>query len=104
MIWNRGLTIGASVAGGVLLIIFVALVSRAQQTIVEPGAPGATTTIPGGQLPPPPPAFRGPIEPNAAQSKPYSPPRVVPPNGAPSVLLIMTESRPRSLAGGAGSR
>ena len=35
--------------------------------------------------------FGGKIERNAAQSKPYWPPRVVPPKGAPNVLLIMTD-------------
>ena len=45
----------------------------------------------GKQLPPPPPKFGGKIERNAAQSKPYWPPRVEPPKGAPNVLLIMTD-------------
>jgi uncharacterized protein (TIGR03000 family) len=49
-----------------------------------PGSPGATTTIPGNQLPPLPPRFEGKIERNAAQSKPWWPPRVVPPRGAPT--------------------
>jgi hypothetical protein len=40
-------------------------------------------TISGEQLPPPPPKFHGKIERNAAQSKPYWPPRVEPPKGAP---------------------
>jgi arylsulfatase A-like enzyme len=56
-----------------------------------PGTPGATTTIDGSQLPPPPQTFSGTIERNAAQSTPYWPARVVPPKGAPNVLLIMTD-------------
>jgi arylsulfatase A-like enzyme len=63
----------------------------AQQVTGTPGSPSATTTIPGDQLPPPPPKFDGKIERNAAQSTPYWPPRVVPPKGAPNVLLIMTD-------------
>jgi arylsulfatase len=63
----------------------------AQQITGVPGAPDATMTIPGSQLPPPPDKFGGKIERNAAQSKPYWPPRVVPPKGAPNVLLIMTD-------------
>jgi arylsulfatase A-like enzyme len=62
----------------------------AQQT-GTPGSPDATTTIDGRYLPNPPPQFGGEINPNAAQSKPYWPPRVVPPKGAPNVLLIMTD-------------
>jgi len=48
-------------------------------------------SIDGKQLPPPPQKFGGKIERNAAQSKPYWPARVVPPKGAPNVLLIMTD-------------
>jgi arylsulfatase A-like enzyme len=57
-----------------------------------PGSPSATTTIDGNQLPPmPDEKFGGKIERNVLQSKPYWPPRVVPPQGAPNVLLIMTD-------------
>jgi Sulfatase len=56
-----------------------------------PGSPSATTTISGDQLPPMPQTFGGKIERNAAQSTPYWPARVVPPKGAPNVLLIMTD-------------
>jgi arylsulfatase len=68
-----------------------------------PGSPGATTTIDGRQLPPPPAKFGGKIARNAAQSKPWWPPRVVPPKGAPNVLLIMTDDvgfgAPRTFGG-----
>jgi len=57
----------------------------------EAGSPSATTTISGKQLPPPDPPFGGVIKENAAQSKAWWPPRVVPPKGAPNVLLIMTD-------------
>ena len=63
----------------------------AQQITGSPGSPGATTTIDGRYLPNPPQVFRGEISPNAAQSKPYWPARVVPPEGAPNILLIMTD-------------
>ena len=55
------------------------------------GAPGATATIDGRYLPPAPQPFRGEINPNAAQSKPYWPTLTVPPKGAPNILLIMTD-------------
>lgn len=56
-----------------------------------PGSPAATTTIIGDQLPPPPQPFGGVIERTAPGSKPYWPARVVPPKGAPNVLLIITD-------------
>ena len=65
--------------------------AAAQQTTGVPGAPDATTTIDGRYIPPPPQKFGGEIKLNAAQSKPFWPPRVVPPKGAPNVLLIMTD-------------
>jgi hypothetical protein len=61
------------------------------RTTGTPGSPTATTTINGEQIPPPPQKFGGVINRNAAQSKPYWPARVVPPKGAPNVLLIMTD-------------
>src|SRR5712672_832639 len=61
------------------------------QTTGTPGSPSATTTIDGKQLPPPDPKFGGVIKEKAAESKPWWPPTVVPPKGAPNVLLIMTD-------------
>jgi arylsulfatase len=74
-----------------LLLSLGTAAGLAQQTTGAPGAPDATTTIDGRYLPNPPPQFRGEINPNALQSKPYWPARVVPPQGAPNVLLIMTD-------------
>ena len=66
--------------------------ARAQvQTAGVPGSPGATTTISGKQLPPPDPRFGGVVKERASESKAWWPPRVVPPKGAPNVLLIMTD-------------
>lgn len=71
------------------------LSGSAPQVTGTPGSPTATTTINGQQLPPMPQPFHGKIERNAAESTPYWPPywpaRVVPPKGAPNVLLIMTD-------------
>lgn len=61
------------------------------QVTGQPGSPSATTTIDGKQLPPPDPKFGGVIKDNAAQSRAWWAPRVVPPKGAPNVLLIMTD-------------
>jgi arylsulfatase len=65
----------------------------AQQVTGVPGTPGATTTIDGKQLPPPDPKFGGVIEEKASDSKSWWAPRIVPPKGAPNVLLIMTDDQ-----------
>jgi arylsulfatase A-like enzyme len=65
--------------------------SAAPQISGESGSPGATITLDGKQLPPPPQKFGGVIKERASESKPWWPPRVVPPKGAPNVLLIMTD-------------
>jgi arylsulfatase A-like enzyme len=55
------------------------------------GSPGATTAIPGDQLPEPDPKFGGVIENDALQSTPWWAPRIVPPKEAPNILLIITD-------------
>src|SRR5512136_3256984 len=78
-----------------LIILFAALVAAApamaQQITGVPGSPSATTTLDGRQLPPPDPKFEGVIKERASESKAWWAPRVVPPKGAPNVLLIMTD-------------
>lgn len=56
-----------------------------------PGSAMSTRTLPGNQLPPPDPKFGGVIKDKATDSTPWWPARVVPPTGAPNVLLIMTD-------------
>jgi arylsulfatase len=63
----------------------------AEQVTGTPGSPSATISISGSQLPPPDPKFGGVIQEGALQSKPWWAPRVVPPKGAPNVLLIITD-------------
>src|SRR6266446_61253 len=73
-------------------VMAVAPSARTQvQTAGELGSPSATTTIDGKQLPPPDPTFGGVIKEKATESKSWWPPRIVPPKGAPNVLLIMTD-------------
>jgi hypothetical protein len=72
-------------------VMLATVMAAAQQITGVPGSPSATTTIQGDQLPAPAPKFGGKIERNAAQSKPYWPPRIEPRKGAPNVLLIMTD-------------
>src|SRR6476620_11567255 len=71
----------------------------AQQISGTPGSPSATETIDGKQLPPPPGKFGGVIKESAKDSKPYWQPRVVPPKGAPNVLLIMTDDQGYGVSG-----
>src|SRR3954447_1649668 len=63
------------------------------------GTPSATTTIKGDQVPAAPPRFGGAIKENATDSKPWWPPTVVPPKGAPNVLLIMTDDQGYGVSG-----
>jgi arylsulfatase A-like enzyme len=77
----------------------LASVVHAQETTGVPGSPSATTTIDGKYLPPPPPKFGGEINLSAKDSKPYWPPQVVPPKGAPNVLLIMTDDQGYGVSG-----
>jgi arylsulfatase A-like enzyme len=92
-----------SIRLGLLATVAIAAVSglpaAAQQTTGTPGSPSATTTIDGKYLPPPPPKFGGEINLGASQSKPYWPAQVVPPKGAPNVLLIMTDDQGYGVSG-----
>src|SRR5215469_5803181 len=87
--YGRGLHFKFALACFVILPAIVPV--NAQQITGTPGSPSATTTIDGRYLPAPPQPFGGEINPNALQSKPYWPARVVPPKGAPNILLIMTD-------------
>jgi arylsulfatase A-like enzyme len=73
--------------------------AKPSQQSDAPGSPGATTTISGKDLPPPLGKFGGVINESARDSKPYWPPRVVPPKGAPNVLLIMTDDQGYGVSG-----
>lgn len=90
---------------GTLLFTFVGLTiaaisaADAQQVNGTPGSPSATTTIDGSHLPPPAPAFGGEIGLSAKDSKPYWPPQIVPPKGAPNILLIMTDDAGYGVSG-----
>jgi arylsulfatase A-like enzyme len=84
---------------GVALILVDASAALAQQTTGTPGSPSATTTIDGNYLPSPPPKFGGEINLDAANSKPWWPATVVPPKGAPNILLIMTDDQGYGISG-----
>jgi len=79
--------LGACVA----LSAFALPLADAQQFYGTPGSPASTMSIEGSQIPAPPQKFGGKIEPTTKGSVPYWPARIVPPKGAPNVLLIMTD-------------
>ncbi|WP_262269145.1 arylsulfatase [Microvirga yunnanensis] len=84
----KAISLALSLVSASILAISAA---QAQQITGTPGSPDATTTVDGRYLPNPPQPFGGQINLNAAQSRPYWPARVAPPQGAPNVLLIMTD-------------
>jgi arylsulfatase A-like enzyme len=75
-----------------VLVPLLGTVAQAQiQTTGVPGAPDATTTIDGRSIPAGPQPFQGTIGLNAMKSKSAWPARIVPPKGAPNILLILTD-------------
>jgi arylsulfatase len=105
--WSRLLALAALGAGGFLgyaaatgkLTPSAADDKKADANGPKPGDPSYTTTIDGRYLPPPPPKFDGLINPSAKDSTPYWPPQVVPPKGAPNILLIMTDDQGYGVSG-----
>src|SRR5271163_2769002 len=84
----RLILLGLLIAG-----LFRSTAVSAQQVNGVPGSADATVTLDGKQLPAPPMPFGGVIKESATDSKPWWPPRVVPPKGAPNILLIMTDDQ-----------
>ena len=87
----KGFSKGIQLLSGALLL--ASAPALAQRVTGVPGSPSATTTIDGRYIPNPPPSFSGVINLSAVDSKPGWPPTVVPPKGAPNVLLIMTDDQ-----------
>ncbi len=80
-------------------VALMAAPTAAQTITGVAGSPSATVTLDGKQLPAPPMKFGGVIKEGAKDSKPWWPPRVVPPKGAPNVLLIMTDDQGYGVSG-----
>jgi arylsulfatase A-like enzyme len=82
-----------------LMCLLTAVTSKAQQTTGVPCSTSATTTVDGKYVPSPAPDFAGVINLNATDSKPCWPAKIVPPKGAPNVLLIMTDDQGYGVSG-----
>ena len=83
----------SSKASGAFLAGVLVLLTWAGGASAEPpvGAPNATRTLDGKQLPAPPMKFGGVIKDEALESTPWWAPRIVPPAEAPNILLIITD-------------
>jgi len=81
--------------GGMLAAAVIAAAPSAwsQQITGDPGVAAATEVISGKQIPAPELPFGGVIKEDAKDSKTWWPPRIVPPKGAPNVLLILTDDQ-----------
>ena len=77
---------------GILAAAVFGIGSASAQVVTgKLGSPSATTTVSNKQLPPPDPKFGGTIKRDALSSQAWWAPRVAPPQGAPNVLLIITD-------------
>jgi arylsulfatase len=94
------MTLESKFLAGCVFVATLALAPVAAQVVTGTlGTPSATTTIPGNQIPAPTPKFGGVITGDSKTSKPWWPPTVVPPKGAPNVLLIMTDDQGYGVSG-----
>jgi len=73
--------------------ILIASPAHAQKIYGQEGSADATMSIDGKQIPAPPPKFGGVLKETVKESKVWWPPRIVPPKGAPNVLLILTDDQ-----------
>ncbi len=89
----KAVKVVVAIAVSGVVLVFGSSWGLAQHVTGELGAPSATTTSGGKQLPAPVPKFGGVIKQKASESKAWWAPRVVPPKGAPNVLLIMTDDQ-----------
>src|ERR1700691_5755270 len=89
----------AAAAMSIAFALLAPAAVSAQQIIGLPGSPDATMTLDGKQLPPPPLPFCGGSKDSYRDSKAWWPPRVLPPKGAPNILLIMTDDQGYGVSG-----
>ena len=85
------------VVGLVVFLVPVPMGAKAQG--LKPGSPAFKEPTTASALPPPPPKFGGVIKDTFNESRPWWPPTIVPPKGAPNVLLIMLDDAGYGSAG-----
>jgi arylsulfatase A-like enzyme len=96
--WKKSRSFLPSLTASVIALL-AAMPVMAQEINGVPGSPSATTTIEGNQIPAPEPKFGGVIKELSTDSKTWWPPRIVPPKGAPNILLIMTDDQGYGVSG-----
>ena len=84
-------TVARAILPTALMLAGAALPAPAQQLRGTPGAPDAVAFPDSRVLPLPTPPFGGQIMPNAIDSRPAWPAQLMPPEGAPNVLLILLD-------------
>ena len=95
----KALAVPSLCAAFLLVATLAATPAGAQPAPGQVGSPSGTITLDGKQLPAPPPKFGGVIKEDAKDSTPWWPPSIVPPKGAPNVLLIMTDDQGYGVSG-----
>jgi arylsulfatase A-like enzyme len=90
---SRGIASLGKVAAFLFFATIPVAIATGQQVTGTLGSPSATTTVSPNQLPAPEPKFGGVIKETLEGSKVWWPPRIVPPKGAPNILLIMTDDQ-----------
>ena len=96
---KRSTQFGAILFACIMLMMTSVQEVLAQQTTGTPGSPSSTKTIDGKYLPAPAQSFGGLINMTAPESKPFWPATIVPPKGAPNILLIMTDDQGYGVSG-----
>jgi arylsulfatase len=79
------------IVAAILVFYFVPFTIPGKKGPPKLGSPDFTEALESNVLPPLPPKFGGVIKDTYAESKPWWPSTVVPPKGAPNVLLIMLD-------------
>ncbi len=88
---RQKLKLFGGLAAALSACVFAGGTPQAQKLLGTPGAPSAVEFPNSRQLPIPTPPFTGQIAPNAIDSQSAWPPQLMPPEGAPNVLLILTD-------------
>lgn len=83
----------------VIVVFFVPITVGTKKGAPKEGSPAFTEALTSRVLPPLPPKFGGVVKETYAESKPWWPPTIVPPKGAPNILLVMLDDAGYGSAG-----